>query len=532
MNTKALRQKVLDLAIHGKLLSPEIVAELKKSPEYETADVLLEKIRKEKEEKISKGELKADKKDSYIFIGDDKRHYEKFADGTVKDIEDEIPFEVPEGWAWCRLSMLVSELGDGIHGTPNYNDEGKYYFVNGNNIVNGKIEIKAETKKVDDSEYLKYKKTLSQNTVFVSINGTLGNVAFYNNEPIILGKSACYFNLLITELKQYCYYFLISDYFKKYAEENATGSTIKNVSLQTMRSLLIPLPPLNEQIEIVSAIEKVFQQIEYLDKNKSDLQTAVKQAKSKILDLAIHGNLIPQSPNDEPASVLLEKLRAEKEERIAKGELKRDKNDSYIYKGSDNCYYEKFASGKEVCIEDEIPFEVPDSWSWCRLGKIGIWKSGTTPNKKNIDYYKDGTIPWLLTGDLNNCIITDIPNRITEKALKETSLKLNPANSVCIAMYGATIGKLGILSIPATTNQACCVCSDFQGIYNKYLFYFLMQHKEKFILQGFGGAQPNISKEKIVSTLIPLPPINEQKRIVSKIEEIFGQLDQIQNNII
>ena len=150
MNTKALRQKVLDLAIHGKLVP--------QNPNDESAEVLLKKIREEKAEKIKKGELKADKKDSFIFVGSDKRHYEQFADGTVKDIEDEIPFEVPEGWAWCRLSMIVSELGDGLHGTPNYNTKGQYFFVNGNNLANGKIEIKDDTKKVDDFEYQKYKK--------------------------------------------------------------------------------------------------------------------------------------------------------------------------------------------------------------------------------------------------------------------------------------------------------------------------------------------------------------------------------------
>ena len=181
---------------------------------------------------------------------------------------------------------------------------------------------------------------------------------------------------------------------------------------------------------------------------------------------------------------------------------------------------------------EEEPFEIPASWEWCTLGMIGTWKSGCTPNKKNIDYYKNGTIPWLLTGDLNDNIIVDIPNKITELAYEQTSLKLNPDNSICIAMYGATIGKLGILTFPATTNQACCVCSEFHGISNKYLFYFLMQHNEEFIQQGFGGAQPNISKEKIISTMIPLPPLDEQNRIVDKIEELYTVLDQIQNDLI
>ena len=262
------------------------------------------------------------------------------------------------------------------------------------------------------------------------------------------------------------------------------------------------------------------------------MQTAIKQAKSKILDLAIHGKLVPQDSSDEPASVLLVKLRTEKEAKIKAGELKRYKNDSYIYKNTtDNCYYEKFNNGA-INIDEEIPFDIPGNWQWCRLGTLGYWKSGSTPSKTKNEYYENGTINWLNTGDLNDGLITDIPKKITTLAQKDCNLQLFPIDSVCIAMYGATIGKIGILKTEATTNQACCVCSDFNGIYNKYLFFFLRQHKECFIQQSFGGAQPNISKEKITMTLIPLPPISEQKRIVSKIEEMFEQLNQIQCNLI
>lgn len=271
-----------------------------------------------------------------------------------------------------------------------------------------------------------------------------------------------------------------------------------------------------------------------------------KALRQKVLDLAIHGKLVPQNPNDESAEVLLKKIREEKAEKIKKGELKADKKDSFIF--TKECefdedklgkcssgtrhkrHYEQFADGSVKDIEDEIPFEVPEGWTWCRLGNIGKWQSGTTPNKKNLDYYKNGTIPWLLTGDLNDGLVTEIPNCITEKALKETSLKINPIGSVCIAMYGATIGKLGILNTPATTNQACCVCYEFYGINNKYLFYFLKEHKEEFIQQGFGGAQPNISKEKIVDTFIPLPPLSEQECIVKSIETYFEQIDSLEEN--
>ena len=178
--------------------------------------------------------------------------------------------------------------------------------------------------------------------------------------------------------------------------------------------------------------------------------------------------------------------------------------------------YEKIGKNEPVCIADEVPFEIPERWEWVRLGSIGDWGSGATPSRTTPEYY-NGNIPWLKTGDLNDGYITHIPETITERALLETSVRLNPIGSVLIAMYGATIGKLGILQTPATTNQACCACIPFTGIYNEFLFYFLMSQKLAFIKRGEGGAQPNISKEKIVATLMPLPPKAEQKRIVEKL---------------
>ena len=174
-----------------------------------------------------------------------------------------------------------------------------------------------------------------------------------------------------------------------------------------------------------------------------------------------------------------------------------------------------------------MPFQIPKSWVWTTLGNIGQWQSGATPSRLCKEYY-GGTIPWLKTGDLNDGYIYDIPEYITEKALAETSVKLNPVGSILIAMYGATIGKVGMLTFPATTNQACCACVDYSGIEQKYLFYFLVSHKEEFIMQGGGGAQSNISKEKIVETLIPIPPRPEQVRIVNIIENWFAIIDKIE----
>ena len=176
-----------------------------------------------------------------------------------------------------------------------------------------------------------------------------------------------------------------------------------------------------------------------------------------------------------------------------------------------------------------MPYKIPCNWCWTTLGEIGTWQAGATPSRAQKDYY-GGNIPWLKTGDLTDGYIYEIPETITNKALEETSVKLNPTGSVLIAMYGATIGKTGILTFPATTNQACCACVDYKAVTQKYLFYFLLSHKEEFIRLGGGGAQPNISKEKIVETFIPIPPIAEQGRLVNEIEKLFSLVGMLDSN--
>ena len=205
--------------------------------------------------------------------------------------------------------------------------------------------------------------------------------------------------------------------------------------------------------------------------------------------------------------------------------IKKDKNESIIYRGEDNSYYEKFlATGEVKCIDEEIPFEIPQGWEWSRMGSIGDWGAGATPAKGNTSYY-GGNILWLRTGELNNSIVNDTEIKITDKALKECSLRLNKAGDVLIAMYGATIGKVAIAGCELTTNQACCACTPI-GIFNYYLFYFLMGNQVDFIKKGEGGAQPNISREKLVAHLMPIPPIQEQHRIVERIKDVLPLTDK------
>lgn len=230
------------------------------------------------------------------------------------------------------------------------------------------------------------------------------------------------------------------------------------------------------------------------------------QLKNSILQLAIQGRLVPQDSNDEPASALLSRIREEKKRLVEEKKIKKDKPLAPIK-------------------DEEKPFEIPESWEWVRLGEIGDWGAGATPAKGNMDYYNKGNIPWLRTGDLNNGIVKDVEMRITEKALSECSLRKCNVGDVLIAMYGATIGKVAIAGIELTTNQACCACTPL-CLYNKYLFYFLQANKDVFIKMGSGGAQPNISREKIIYTLFPLPPLAEQHHIVEKIEELLPLVEE------
>ena len=244
-----LKSSILQEAIQGKLVP--------QNPNDEPASVLLERIKNEKERLIKEKKIKRNKNESYIFK-ENNHYYEKIGKkGDSIRINDKIPFEIPENWQWCKLENIVKILGDGIHGTPNYDDGGEYYFINGNNLNNGEIVFKENTKKVNYDEYIKYKKDLGKTTVLVSINGTIGNVAFYNGENVMLGKSACYFNLFDNIFKKYIKLLIETDYFMKYALNSATGTTIKNVSLKAMKNWLIPIPPLNEQKRIVKIIENI-----------------------------------------------------------------------------------------------------------------------------------------------------------------------------------------------------------------------------------------------------------------------------------
>ena len=411
-----------------------------------------------------------------------------------------MPFEVPESWVWTTFGNVCKKLTDGSHNPPPKRSNG-YTVISAQNIKNGKIVFTDKDRYSDELGFQKENprtQITNGDIILGIIGGSIGNVAIFDlSVPVIAQRSISIIDTYVSNI--YCFYLLQSTIFQSLFLEKSIGNAQAGVYLGELDKLYIPLPPLSEQQRIVAEIKKWFALIDQIEQGKVDMQTIIKQTKSKILDLAIHGKLVPQDPNDEPAIELLK--------RINPG-----------FTPCDNGHY------------TQLPFETHQNWSWTTLGKIGKWQSGSTPNRLNKDYY-NGNIPWLKTGDLNDGYITHIPESITEKALNETSVKLNPTGSVLIAMYGATIGKIGMLTFPATTNQACCACEVFNGIDKEFLFLFLLSHREEFIKMGGGGAQPNISKEKIINTYIPLPPFAEQKRIVNTVNVLFTKLDDIMESL-
>ena len=470
MDTKKLHQKILDLAIHGKLVPQD--------PNDEHASVLLERIKAEKERLIKEGKIKRSKKSTKT---SDTPHY---------------PYLLPNGWEWCKLEDIVSFGGGKTPSMDNkeYWDNGKHLWVTSkdmkcSHITNSLMKI---TDKALEEMTIYEKGTL----LVVTRSGILRHTLPLSilEKPATVNQDLKTISPHIQELSEYLYivikaneYFILKEYHKD-------GTTVDSIDFDKFRCLPIPLAPFAEQRHIIVETKHWFALIDQIEQDKSDLQIVIKQAKSKILDLAIHGKLVPQDPNDEPASELLKRINPK----------------------------------AEITCDNGHSRKLPKGWIWTILGSVGIWQAGGTPSRSNKSYF-GGNIPWLKTGDLNDGYISEIPEIFSEVAIDNSSAKINPIGSVLIAMYGATIGKLGILTFPASTNQACCACIKYFAITQSYLFYFLLSHRAAFIAKGGGGAQPNISKEIIVNTVIPLPPLAEQQRIVAKIEELFSVLDNIQN---
>jgi len=454
----------------------------------------------------------------------------------VKDIENEIPFEIPTGWAWCRLGEICSFLNGFAFNSKEFKNEG-IPIIRISNIIREEIDI---SNCVYSSELFHEDYVAKKGDLLIALSGaTTGKMGVYNKtQKAYINQRVGNIRIIVnnTILPEYRNFFLYSH--RKEILSKAYGGAQPNISSKDILEIFFPLPPLAEQQRIVNVIEAIFAQIDMLEQNKVDLQTAVKQAKSKILNLAIHGKLVPQDPADESASVMLEKLRAEKEAKIAAGEIKRGKNDSYIYRNpADNCYYEKFFGKNDIRIDDEIPFELPENWQWCRLPHLckipitdGTHQTLTYSNKEN-------GIPFLSSKDVTSQQINWSKIKyITKELHAELQKRIQPCrNDILLAKNGTT----GVAALVDTDEifdiyVTLAVLRPAKIIYPKYLFFIINSSfcKEQFNNHLTGIGVPNLHLNDICKTIIPLPPFAAQKKIVAKIEALFEMLDQIQSNLI
>ena len=465
------------------------------------------------------------------------RHYEKFADGTIKDIEDEIPFEVPEGWEWTKIRCVSSEILYGV--SESAKESGKYRLLRITDIQDDKVDW--ESVPFTDFPEDKVANYILKNgdIVFARTGATVGKS--YLIEKLSVESIYASYLIRIRTSQQlnpkYIKYFFGSLCYWNQITDKSSGIGQPNVNGSSLANLYIPIPPYDEQGRILPAIEKSFALIDSLENDKEDLQTAIKQAKSKILDLAIHGKLVSQDSSDEPASVLLEKLRVEKEAKIKAGELKRDKNDSYIYKNTtDNCYYEKFNGKDPVCIDEEIPFDIPKEWTWCRLSELAELKGGKRiPAGMSATKDKTDHIYIRVSDMKNDTITTDDLHYISDTIFEQIKQYIIGKDDLYLTIAG-TIGRVGevpeLFDKMNLTENALKITNI--NINKKYLLIVL---KSPYVQDYFAStyhqvAMPKLSLTNASKTIIPFPPISEQKRIVSKSEEMFERLDQIQNNLI
>ena len=487
MTPEQLKASILQYAIQGKLIEQR--------PEEGTGEELYQQIVKNRELLIERKVIKRDKRTE-----------------TAID-PNAIPFDVPENWKWVTLGSILNKLTDGTHKTPKYTTDG-IKFVSVKDMSNGVLSLE-NTKFISEEEHqeLYARCNPEKGDILLSKVGTTGVPAIVNTTEqfsLFVSVALLKFDRECIDLK-FLYYMLMSPLVQTQATENTRGVGNKNWILDAIANTMVVLPPLAEQKRIVIKVEELLPFVDLYAAAYEKLEQFNAQfpedMKKSILQYAIQGKLVEQRPEEGTGAELYKQMQAEKQRLIKEKKIKKEKPLAEI-------------------TDDEIPFDIPETWIWIRVGDVGSWGSGATPPRTNPAYY-GGSIPWLKTGDLNDGFIKEVPEFITELALEKTSVRLNPVGSVLMAMYGATIGKLGILEIPVTTNQACCACIPYAGMYNKYLFYYLMSMRQTYIGMAEGGAQPNISKEKIVNSILPLPPLEEQHRIVAKLEEILPLCERL-----
>ena len=509
IDTKALREKVLDLAIRGKLVPQD--------PNDEPASVLLERIRMQKEEMVKEGKLKAKdiKNDTIIFKSEDNLHYEKFQDGTVKCIEDEIPFEVPEGWEWSRFSSV----------TINRDSERKPISLKDRTDIEKIYDYYGASGAIDKvSGYLFDERLLLIGEDGANLITRSKPIAFFATGKYWVNNHA---HCIDSTDKQYLDFICL--YINSInLEKFITGAAQPKMNQDNMNSILVPFPPLNEQRSIVKFIVQMDAIIGMIRNNGNELAQLITDAKSQILDLAIRGKLVPQDPDDEPASVLLERIRAEKEELIKQGKIKRDKKESIIFKGDDNSYYRLTSDNKSYNVD--LPFDVPENWTWCNLSMIGTTNVGLT--YKPCEIVADGTMVLRSSNIINGKI--DLTDLVRVNSTIRDNQYIEENDILICARNGskALVGKCAIFKGVSEKTSFGAFMAIYRSKFFKYVYYFLNSEIFRNTFNNDDTKQINqLTQDMIKNTVIPLPPFAEQKRIVQSIETVFAYLDEISNSI-
>ena len=490
IDTKALRQKILDMAIKGKLVPQD--------PNDEPASVLLERIRAEKQQLIKEGKIKKDKNDSVIFKGDDNRYYEKIG-SEVKDITDEVPFEIPDSWAWVKLPQIAQiELGKTLNKNTDEGEDVQYLCSLNVQWEGIKLDF-VKRAKFTTNEQEKYR--LRKNDLLICEGGEAGRSSVWNHNDIMYYQNALHRARFIKGINAYFFKAVFDRYstmglISKYC----VGVTIKHLTSSALNAIFFPMPPLFEQQRIMSRVEELFDQIAAIEQNQSNIDTLYEEFKKRTLTLAIQGKLVPQDPNDEPASVLLERIRAEKKAKLGKKYV-----DSYIYKGDDNCYYEHIA-GKAQDELVEVPFDIPDNWAFTRLDTIIGLSSGT--NLTSATMAKSEQIYPVFGG-----------NGITGYYDKYNI----GADHIIIGRVGFYCGSIHVTNKKSwITDNALIVSFDNSSISTS--FFALLLESLELGKKSSATAQPLVTGKIIKPIIVALPPLAEQNRIVAKINEIFAML--------
>ena len=529
MDTKALRQKILDLATRGKLVPQD--------PNDEPASVLLERIRAEKQQMVKDGKLKPKdiKNDTIIFVGEDNLHYEKFQDGTVKCIEDEIPFDVPEGWEWTRLGFL-GQYKKGPFGSsitkamfiPDSLTAIKIYEQK--NAICKDASLGNYFISKDKYETLKGFEVFP-NDIIVSCAGTIGEsyVLPSNMRKGIINQALM--KITLFDLRLLDFYLMYFDFkLKESAQEHGHGIALKNIPpFDVLKQYLIPIPPIEEQKKIIKSINSLLEMVDLIDSNSNEVAELINFTKSKILDLAIRGKLVPQDPNDEPASVLLERIRTEKEELIKAGKIKRDKKESIIFRGEDNSYYQQTGTLIEN-INDWNLDDIPINWELCCLGEICDYGSCVNVDTKDIDEEA-----WVLDLEDIEKDSGKVIHKIRKYERDSSSTKhLFKKGQVLYSKLRPYLNKVVLADEEGFCTSEILPLNFSNVVEPQYALYYLMS--PTFLKYAnrcsYGVKMPRLGTADGRKAVFPLPPFEEQRRISQHISKIFIEIDDISNMLL